>query len=120
MIIKTMGRTFAFLMVAGAFACCASAQPVVTTVVNRASYSAVVSPNCWVVIVGYNIAPGSLSAPGGSLPTTLGGVSVSVAGLPAQLLSVPPNEIDALVPAQVASPQNTVVPLVVTSGTSSG
>jgi uncharacterized protein (TIGR03437 family) len=115
-----MRRTFAFLVVAGAFACSASAQPVVTTVVNRASYSAVVSPNCWVVILGYNFAPGSLNAPTGSLPTTLGGVSVTVAGLPAQLLSVSPDEIDALVPAQAAIPQNTVVPLVVTSGPGSG
>jgi uncharacterized protein (TIGR03437 family) len=117
---KTMKRTFTFLVLAGAFACSASAQPVVTTVVNRASYSAVVSPNCWVIILGYNFAPGSLSAPGGSLPTTLGGVSVNVAGLPAPLLYVSPDEIDALVPSQAAIPQNTVVPLVVTSGAGTG
>jgi uncharacterized protein (TIGR03437 family) len=115
-----MRRTFAFLVVAGAFACSASAQPVVTTVVNRASYSAVISPNSWIVILGYNFASGSLTAPVVSLTTTLGGVSVTVAGLPAQLLSVSPDEIDALVPAQAAIPQNTVVPLVVTSGAGSG
>jgi uncharacterized protein (TIGR03437 family) len=56
-----------------------------------------------------------MSAPAGSLPTTLGGVSVTVASLPASLAYVSPNEIDALVPAQPAIPQNTVLPLVVTS-----
>jgi len=80
-----MRNTFASLIFAGAFACCTVAQPVVTTVVNKASFSAVLSPNSWVVIAGYNFAASSLSAPAGSALTTLGGVSVTVAGLPAPL-----------------------------------
>lgn len=116
---KRMRKVFTVLILAAAFAGAIVAQPVVTTVVNQASYSAAVSPNSWVVIVGYNLASTSLPAPPGSSPTTLGGVSVTVAGLPAPLASVSPNEIDALIPAQAAIPQNTVVPLVVTSGAGS-
>lgn len=111
-----MRNIFAALILASALGCPTFAQPVVTAVVNKASYSAVLSPNCWVVIAGYNLAASSVSAPAGSSPTTLGGVSVTVASVPAPLVYVSPNEIDALVPAQVAIPQNTVVPLVVTSG----
>ncbi len=103
-------------ILAGTFCSSAFAQPVVTAVVNKASYNAVVSPNCWVVIAGYNFAASSLPAPAGSSPATLGGVSVTVAGLPAPLVYVSPNEIDALIPSQAIIPQNTVVPLVVTSG----
>ena len=110
-----MGNTFAALVVAGAFAFSTIAQPVVTTVVNKASYSAVLSPNCWVVIAGYDFSNTSLYAPAGSPPTTLGGVTVSVAGMPAPLLYVSANEIDALIPSQVVIPQNAVVPGVVTS-----
>ena len=112
---KPMRNTFASLIFVSVFACSTVAQPVVTTVVNRASYSAVLSPNSWVVIAGYNFAATSLSAPAGSAPATLGGVSVTVAGLPAPLVYVSPDQIDALIPAQTAIPQNTVVPLVVTS-----
>lgn len=112
-------KVFVISILAGAFASSAFAQPVVTAVVNKASYSAVVSPNCWVVIAGYNFATSSLPAPAGSSPATLGGVSVTVAGLPAPLVYVSPNEIDALIPSQAAIPQNTVAPLVVTSGAGS-
>jgi len=116
---KPMNKTFVGLILAGAFTCYTVAQPVVTAVVNKISYSAVVSPNCPVVIAGYNFATSSVTAPAGSLPTTLAGVSVTVAGLAAPLLSVSPDEIDALIPSQAAIPQNTVVPLVVTSGAGS-
>ena len=108
------------LVLAGAFSRCASAQPVVTMVLNRTSYSAAVSPGGWVMILGYNLATGPLSAQAGSLADTLGGTSVTVAGTPAQLLSVSENEIDALISPQVAIPRNTVVPLVVTSGAGRG
>jgi uncharacterized protein (TIGR03437 family) len=114
-----MTRTFTSFLLAGAFACSVSAQPVVTMVVNRTSYSAVVSPGSGVIIVGYNFASSPQSAPAGSLPTTLGGVSVNVGGLPASLLSVSPDEIDALIPSQTAIPQNTVVPLAVTAASGS-
>jgi uncharacterized protein (TIGR03437 family) len=114
-----MTRTFTNFLLAGAFACSVSAQPVVTMVVNRTSYSAVVSPGSWVIILGYNFASSPQSAPAGSLPATLGGVSVNAGGLPASLLSISPTEIDALIPSQTAIPQNTVVPLAVTAASGS-
>jgi hypothetical protein len=46
-------KTFSNLLLAGAFACTPSTQPVVTMVMNRTSYSAVVSPGSWVIIAGY-------------------------------------------------------------------
>jgi hypothetical protein len=52
-----MKSSFASLVLAGAFACSLSAQPVVATVVDKMSYRAVLAPNCWVVIKGYNFAP---------------------------------------------------------------
>src|SRR4030095_14026083 len=85
-----------------------------------ASYTAVVSPGCWVAIFGRNLAPAALSAQADPLPAALGGVSVSVAGLAAPVLYVSPNQINALIPFEVAIPQDTVVPLVVTSPAGSG
>lgn len=41
-----MKRISANLLLTAAFACSTVAQPVVTTVVNKASYSAVLSPTC--------------------------------------------------------------------------
>lgn len=84
-----------------------------------ASYGATVSPGSWVIIVGYNFAPSPLSAPPGTLTASLGGVSVTVGSLPAPLRSVSPHEIDALIPAEVPLPPNTVVPVAVTSGAGS-
>ena len=107
------------LIVAATIACSAFAQPVVTTVVNMASYGAVVSPNCRVVIAGNNFAASPMRAPAASLPATLGGVSVTVAGVPASLLYVSPDEIDAVIPSQVVIPQDTVAPLAVTSAAGS-
>jgi uncharacterized protein (TIGR03437 family) len=117
---KTTKRTSTVLLLAGTFACSISAQPIVTQVVDKTSYGAFVSPGSPVVIVGYNFASGTMTATAGSPTTTLGGVSVTVAGLAAPLLYVSPNEVDALIPSQPANLQNSVVPLVVTSGASTG
>ncbi len=95
--------------------CIASAQPVVSAVLNGASYSAIVSPGCWVAIFGTNLAAVPASAQLVPLPDMLGGVSISVGGLTAPLLYVSPNQINALIPIEVAIPANTVVPLVVNS-----
>ena len=116
---KMMKRTYAALFLTGAFACSTFPQPVVTAVVNGASYGATLSPGCRVVIAGYNFATSSMNAQPGSLPTTLGGVSVTVGSLQAPLLSVSPHEIDALIPAQTANPRDTVVPLVVAAAAGS-
>lgn len=108
-------RTLKVLVLSGALACVASAQPVGSAVLNAASYSALVSPGCWVTIFGRNLARISATAAAVPLPTALGGVSVSVAGLAAPLLYVSPNQINALIPLETAIPTNTVVPVAVTS-----
>ena len=59
--------------------------------------------------------PRPLSANGGQSSATLGGVSVTVAGLPAPLLYVSPGQINLLIPFEVQIPASTVVPVVVTS-----
>src|SRR5438045_43072 len=112
---KTMCRIFEGLVLAGAFTCSASAQPVVSAVLNAASYSALVSPGCLVTIFGSNLADAPATASGVPLPNTLGGVTVSVAGLAAPLLYVSPSQINALIPFETAIPANTVVPVVVTA-----
>jgi uncharacterized protein (TIGR03437 family) len=110
---KTMTKNFRALLIACAFAGILPAQPVVSAVLNGASYSAAVSPGCWVVIFGTRLAAAPMSAPSGALPNTLAGVSVSVAGLPAPLLYVSPNQINALIPFETLIPGNTVAPVVV-------
>jgi uncharacterized protein (TIGR03437 family) len=92
-----------------------SGQPVVFAVLNSASYSAAVSPGCWVSIYGANLANVTTSAQTVPLSNTLGGVTVTVGNLPASLLYVSPSQVNALIPLEVAIPANTVVPLVVTT-----
>lgn len=109
---RTITRSLAVL---GLLSCLASAQPAVSAVVNGVSYDAVVSPGCWVTIFGSNLAPSAMSASGVPLPLVLGGVSVSVAGVPSPLGYVSPSQINALIPFEVAIPANAAVPLVVTA-----
>jgi len=105
---------------AGAAVQIASAQPVIFTVLNGVSSDAAVSPGSWVSIYGVNLAAAPQSAQAVPLTTQLGGVTVTVAGLPATLRYVSPTQVNALVPFEVAIPTNTVVPLVITSGGGSG
>src|SRR5205807_7701033 len=90
-------------------------EPVVWAVLNAASYSALVSPGCVVAIFGRGLAAAPATAPSVPLPSTLGGVTVSVAGLAAPLFYVSPTQINALIPFETAIPANTVVPVVVTA-----
>jgi uncharacterized protein (TIGR03437 family) len=92
------------------------AQPSISTVLNAASYDAVVSPGCWVTITGSALADTTLSADSPPLPTSLGGVSVTVNGLVAELLYVSPKQINLVIPLDTVIPENTVVPLIVSSG----
>jgi uncharacterized protein (TIGR03437 family) len=93
---------------------------VIFTALNSASSSAVLSPGSWVSIYGVNFAATAQSAQSALLPATLGGVSVTVAGLPASLRYVSPTQVSALIPFEVAIPASTVAPLVITSGGVSG
>ena len=109
-----MKRTINILVTLGLAQGLAYAQPVVSSVLNAASYDAVVSPGCWVAIFGNNLAPTTAGAStAAQLPTTLGGVSVTVGGLPAAMLYVSSTQINALIPSEVAIPDNFVVPVVI-------
>lgn len=110
-----MRKILTILLLAGAAACSASAQPMVSAVLNAASYEALLSPGCLIAIFGTNLAAAAASAPAIPLPTALGGVSISIAGLPTSLLYVSPSQINALIPFETAIPTNTVVPVVITS-----
>jgi uncharacterized protein (TIGR03437 family) len=112
---KTIKRTLAYFVVAGALAGVASARPVVTAVLNGASYSAVVSPGCWVAIFGTGLALSVARAETDPLPTKLAEVSVTVGGRPAPLRYVSPRQINALIPFEVKIPGNPVVRVIVNS-----
>lgn len=87
----------------------AVAQPVIDSVLNAASYSGNLAPGCWVAIFGKKLAPQTVSAPSVPLPTTLGGVTVTVAGRAAALLFVSAGQINALIPFEVTSNPAAVV-----------
>ncbi len=93
---------------------CALAQtPIIAEggVVDAASFRAPVVPGSLVAIFGSNLASVSLSANTIPLHFTLGAVSVSFNGVPAPLLYVSPQQINAQLPWDVsaAGPVNVVV-----------
>lgn len=81
-------------------------QPVVTQVLNAASYSEVVAPGCWIAVFGAGLAPSIASAPSVPLPKKLVGVSVTIDGQDAPLLYVSPGQINALIPFEVPAGDN--------------
>jgi uncharacterized protein (TIGR03437 family) len=110
-----MNRISSLLAFTGLLAWTANAQSSIDAVLNGASFTASVSPACWVTIFGKNLASAPASAQTVPLPTSLGNVSVKVGGLSAQLLYVSANQLNVLIPANVAIPSNTVVPVVVST-----
>ncbi|HEX5226568.1 MAG TPA: hypothetical protein VFW44_02610 [Bryobacteraceae bacterium] len=104
----------------------AAGTPVVLSVNNGASLqTGAVSPGEIVTIFGIGIGPATpttgtsftLTA-SGNVPTTLAGVSVTFNGISAPLIFVAPNQINAIVPYEVAG--KTSVPVVVNiNGTAS-
>jgi uncharacterized protein (TIGR03437 family) len=74
-------------------------------VVNAANFAPVtnpIAPNELIAIVGSGLASGPAHAQSLPLPTTLGGVSVTINGQPAPLIDVQPGQIAALVPATIS------------------
>jgi uncharacterized protein (TIGR03437 family) len=95
-------------------------QPVVSAVLNGASYSGNVAPGTWVSIFGAHLSASTATANSVPLKTTLGGVMVTFNGIAAPLSYVSPNQINAIVPFETAvaltSPPPIVrVPVVVTN-----
>ena len=80
----------------------ASAVPVITDVVNGASFVDGITPNSYITISGSNLSSTSdiwsNSIVNGKLPTTLDGVSVTIGGQPAYLEYVSPQQINAIAP----------------------
>src|SRR5262249_2483984 len=82
-----------------------SALPVVTSVVNGASFQAGISPNAWVTISGRNFATRAstwdTSIVAGNLPTTLDGVRVTIGGKPAYVQYTSEGQINVVAGADV-------------------
>ena len=88
----------------------AAAAPAITSsgVVNGASFKDGIAPGSWVAIFGRNLAAGSRALTSGdlvngSMPISLGGVSVNVNNKPAFLYYVSPTQINVLAPTDSAT-----------------
>lgn len=70
-------------------------------VVNAANFFQLVSPDSIVAIFGAQFTPSTLNASSFPLPTTLGGVSVTVNDITAQLFYVSPSQVNFVAPSNV-------------------
>jgi len=89
-------------------------QPSIAAILNGASYSSTLAPGCWAVIFGTDLASAPATAQNVPLPPSLGGVSVSVAGIPAPLLYVSQTQINFLIPFE--APAGGTADVTVSSG----
>jgi uncharacterized protein (TIGR03437 family) len=79
-------------------------QPSATAVVNAASLQpGAVAPGSLITIFGSNLANAALSATAVQPPRSLGGVTLSINGIPAPLLYVSAGQINAQVPVEVTA-----------------
>jgi uncharacterized protein (TIGR03437 family) len=79
-------------------------------VVNAASFAPItnpIAPNEVLTLYGSGLAPSSMNAPGLPLPTSLGGVTVTINGEAAPLYYVTPGQIAVLVPQDI-TPDNSI------------
>jgi uncharacterized protein (TIGR03437 family) len=67
-------------------------------ILNSASMQTPIAPGSLISVVGSNLASGEARASLAPLPTTLGGVSLSINGVPAPLVYVGPDQINAQMP----------------------
>jgi uncharacterized protein (TIGR03437 family) len=91
-------------------ACVFAAQPSIVSggVVNAASYAPVITPGAWISIFGSNFASaswtvGTADIVNGTLPTTFGGVSVTINGKPAFVDYVSPAQINVQAPTDTTT-----------------
>jgi uncharacterized protein (TIGR03437 family) len=90
----------------------ASGPPVISSVVNGASYQPGIQAGGWVTIRGANLAATAATAAGGAgamLPMSLGGVSVTIDGKTAFISYVSPSQINVIAPADSATGAVSVV-----------
>jgi len=77
--------------------------PVITAVVNDASFEAPITASSWVAIGGTNLSSttrswGLADFVGNKLPTSLDGVSVTIDGVPAYVYYISPAQVNVLAP----------------------
>ena len=97
-------------------------QPVVSAVLNGASYSGNIAPGTWVSVFGTRLAASTATANSVPLNTMLGGVMVTFNGIAAPLSYVSPTQINAIIPFEItvsltSPPPIVSVPVVVTTAT---
>ncbi|MDP8979995.1 MAG: hypothetical protein M3O35_05320 [Acidobacteriota bacterium] len=79
-------------------------------VVNAASFLAEpLAPGSLFTIFGVNLANNTLLAPGPGLPTSLGGVSMTIGGIPVPLQFISPGQVNAQVPFELGLGQQQLV-----------
>ena len=88
-------------------------EPVITSVVNGASFQPGVVANSWATIQGSNLASTTdnwnSSIKNGELPDSLDGVTVQFDGMPAAVDYISPTQINVLVPNVTSSSTRVVV-----------
>jgi uncharacterized protein (TIGR03437 family) len=81
----------------------AADRPVISGVVNGASFEPIIAPGCWVTILGDNLAPTARiwradEIVDGKLPTSLDGVNVTINDKPAAVYFISPTQINVQAP----------------------
>lgn len=81
-------------------------RPIVSGVVNGASFGGAVASASWITVTGRNLAPvtrlwGDADFNGAALPTSLDGVSATVNGRPAFVFFISPGQLNVLSPDDV-------------------
>jgi uncharacterized protein (TIGR03437 family) len=95
----------AYTAVSGAMHPAAAPPPEISPngIVIHGGTSAAVSPGALADLYGANLSSGEATAPdGAALPTTLGGIQVTVNGTPAPLYYVSPGQVDFQIPYAIA------------------
>jgi len=86
------------------------AQPPPFTLVSSASFAiSPAAPDSMVTAFGNNLTTTTASAGSSALPATLGGTSVTVAGIAAPLIYVSPSQINFEIPSGIATGVNNVI-----------
>jgi uncharacterized protein (TIGR03437 family) len=93
-----------------------SALPVITSVVNGASFQAGIAPNSWVTVRGTNLSSQTdvwdKAIIAGQLPTALDNIGVTIGGRPVYVEYISPTQINVLTPPDLVTG---VLPVVVTT-----
>jgi uncharacterized protein (TIGR03437 family) len=76
--------------------------------VNAANYSQSIAPDAIVATFGAQLTQSTASASSVPLPTSMGGINVTINGAPAQLLYVSPSQVNYVVPANISAGVATV------------